>query len=88
MTVANKFRIKLLLLILFLSSAFFVGKVEGEVGWAIALGLISFFIYIYILAIEEKCNLCGCCPSECTSAKSLNPYTYMLFTGCCPCCKK
>ena len=88
MTIANKFRVKLLFFTMLLSSAFYMGKVKGEIGWSIALGFICFFIYIYILTIEDKCSLCGCCPSECSNFKSLNPYTYMLFTGCCPCCKK
>lgn len=88
MAIANKFRIKFFIFFTLLLLMFYLGKVEGEVGWCIAIGFIAFISLMYTLAIEDKCALCGCYPSQFSNLKSVNPYTYMFFTGCCPGCKK
>lgn len=88
MNIANRHRVKFLLFISMLMATFYVWHELKNIGGGIFLGMLDLFLFQYMVLLEDTCKKCGRQPSSCSDIRRVNPFTYMLINGRCPCCKE
>jgi len=90
MHIATKLRIKMAILPLVFFLMFAWYEANGETSSVLLVVAIpALYIYvIYLIASIGQCNKCNRSPLDSKEANAMNPYTYMLAFGKCPCCKK
>jgi len=90
MHIATKHRIKIAVLPIVFFLMIYWHETNGEIS-AIVLVLAIPVLYIYVIymmASVGQCNKCKRSPLDSNEANAMNPSTYMLIFGKCPCCKK